>query len=45
MLISNNLSATTYYLDPEVGNDSNKGISWNLPWKTLDRLNGFFKTR
>lgn len=42
MLISNNLSATTYYLDPEVGNDSNKGISWNLPWKTLDRLNGFF---
>jgi hypothetical protein len=29
-------SGTLYYVDSENGSDSNSGVSWEHPWKTLD---------
>lgn len=27
--------ASTFYLDPELGNDANNGTTWDLAWKTI----------
>jgi hypothetical protein len=35
ILISSIVSATTYYVDPAVGNDSEAGTSWGVAWETV----------
>lgn len=29
---------TTYYIDPYTGDDSNSGLSWALPWRTMKAI-------
>ncbi|MBB3187360.1 right-handed parallel beta-helix repeat-containing protein [Microbacter margulisiae] len=33
------LDARSFYVNPVIGNDANEGISANLPWKTLQKVN------
>mgnify|MGYP003632393668 CR=1 FL=1 len=39
VLIYYPLSAATYYLDPELGDDTNSGTSIGSSWRTLEKLN------
>jgi len=39
ILISNTLVAKTFFVNSEIGNDSNSGISESKPWKTLWKVN------
>lgn len=39
ILISNALVAKTYFVNSEIGNDSNSGESKSTPWKTLWKVN------
>jgi hypothetical protein len=41
LLCSMLVFATTYYVDPTGGNDSNNGTSTGTAWRTLGKVNGF----
>jgi hypothetical protein len=37
------VNASNYYVSSSTGNDSNPGTSEDLAWKSLDRINNFYK--
>jgi len=41
LFLSTQISATTYFIDSQNGNDNYSGVLPNSAWKSLDKINGF----
>jgi len=43
LFITNEIEAATYYVSSSEGDDSNAGTTEELPWRSLEKVNSFFK--
>lgn len=43
LLPTNEINAATYYVSSSEGDDSNQGTTENLPWRSLEKVNSFYR--